>query len=154
MNMKVINRLTAICTIIHNQTESITETQILSELPGNNQQMSQQLKMNQNNLCQQADVRLFLPTVHVEITTVSNYTSRIWIRSADRPFYWDIPSGTIFESIYKCKILMKQRIIGTCSSASSDLDSWGIGLRGITKKWVGACGFTSLKATHCKSRHN
>jgi len=43
------------------------------------------------------------------------------------------------------------RSIHTCSSASSALDSWGMGVRGITKKWVGACGLISLKATHCKN---
>jgi hypothetical protein len=47
---------------------------------------------------------------------------------------------------------MNVRITCTFSSESSDLDNWGIGLRGITKKWVGACGLTSLKATHCKKK--
>jgi hypothetical protein len=50
MNMQVIHGLTAIWTIVHDQTESIAETQILSKLPGNNQQVSEQLKMNQNKV--------------------------------------------------------------------------------------------------------
>jgi hypothetical protein len=45
MNVKVINRLTAIWTIIYNQTEPITKTQVFSKLPGYNQEMSQQLKI-------------------------------------------------------------------------------------------------------------
>jgi hypothetical protein len=50
MNVQMINRLTAIWAIIHNHTESISETQILNELPGNNQEMSYQLKMNSHSV--------------------------------------------------------------------------------------------------------
>ena len=38
----------------------------------------------------------------------------------------------------------------TCSSESSACESCAIGLRGITRKWVGAWGPMSLKATHWK----
>jgi hypothetical protein len=44
MDVEMINRLTAIWTIIYNQSEPIFKTQVFSKLPGYNQEMSQQLK--------------------------------------------------------------------------------------------------------------
>jgi len=45
MNVEMIDRLTAIWTIIYNQSEPIIKTQVFGKLPGYNQEMSQQLKM-------------------------------------------------------------------------------------------------------------
>ena len=44
VDVEMINRLTAIWTIIYNQSEPIIKTQVFSKLPGYNQEMSQQLK--------------------------------------------------------------------------------------------------------------
>jgi hypothetical protein len=79
MDVEVINRLTTIWTIIYNQTEPIIKTQVFSKLPGYNQEMSQQLKMNLNNLCQQVSMRLVLQTAYTKLTAWNNHASRAFV---------------------------------------------------------------------------
>jgi len=77
MDVEMINRLTGIWTIIYNQSEPIIKTQVFSKLPGYNQEMSQQLKMKWNRLCQQANMSLVLSTSYTNLHAWINHASRV-----------------------------------------------------------------------------
>ena len=52
---------------------------------------------------------------------------------------------------------MTTAVVLICNHASTSVslsvafESMGMGLRGITRKWVGETGFTSRNAIHCKT---